>query len=314
MANIIFMGSPAFAVESLALIKKAGHFISAVVTVPDKPAGRKLKLRSSAVKDYAVENNLNVLQPNNLNGPNFIDELKSYNPDLIVVVAFQKLPKCVWSIPKYGTFNVHASLLPDYRGAAPINHAIINGESETGVTTFFLDENIDTGKIILQEKTKIGEEETFGQLYERLKVLGAELCVKTIDNIIKSKDSIDLISQDTLINKNIVLHKAPKIYKKDGLINWSNNTLDIYNLIRGLSPKPTAYSYINTSKGELMIKIYFAKYELKKVDNPSKIVTDNKTYLGFTTLDGIIYVTDIQAAGKKRMNIQDFLRGTDIID
>ncbi|MGI6719037.1 MAG: methionyl-tRNA formyltransferase [Bacteroidales bacterium] len=312
MANIIFMGSPAFAVESLALIKEAGHFISAVVTVPDKPAGRKLKLKTSAVKDYALENNLNILQPADLNDDNFLEKLKSYDPDLIVVVAFRKLPKSVWGIPKYGTFNIHASLLPNYRGAAPINHAIINGESETGVTSFFLDNNIDTGKIILQEKTDIGESESFGELYERLKVLGAKLCIKTIDKIISNKKNLDVVSQDTLINKDTILRKAPKIYKNDCLINWENNTINIYNFIRGLSPDPTAFTFVNTSKGELMIKVYVSEYEIKDVEAPNKVVTDNKTYLGFTTLDGVVYITDIQAAGKKRMKIEDFLRGTEL--
>ncbi len=308
------MGTPQFAVESLKKIIEAGHEIKAVVTVPDKPAGRGLKMLSSAVCLYAQEQNLPVLQPAKLNEPEFIETLRELNPDIIVVVAFRKLPKAVWSLPKYGTFNVHASLLPQYRGAAPMNHAIINGETVTGITTFLLDENIDTGKIILRQEVEILHTDTLEDLHDKMMVVGAEMAVNTIKMLLSG--NFKAIDQQPLEENIGIVHSAPKITKEFCEIDWNNDTLAIYNKIRGLSPIPTAFTQLPTANGNVIsLKIFKTEYELKEsIDNaPGSIISDNQKFLGVTTQNGIIYLKEIQQAGKKRMDVESFLRGTKMV-
>lgn len=314
MARIVFMGTPQFAVESLRKIIEAGHEISAVVTVPDKPAGRGLKMLSSAVCLYSKDNNIPLLQPVKLNDPEFVEKIQSLNPDIIVVVAFRKLPKSVWSIPKHGTFNVHASLLPQYRGAAPMNHAIINGETKTGITTFLLDDNIDTGSIIMQKEVEILHTDTLEDLHDKMMVVGADLAVETIDRL--TAGDFTAINQETIIGSDTELQPAPKISKEFCEIDWNNNTVDIYNKIRGLSPIPAAFTNIKTANGNVLsIKIFKTSYEIAKEANGShgEILSDNKKYMGITTKDGVIYIEELQQSGKKRMDIEAFLRGTKVV-
>lgn len=314
MARIVFMGTPQFAVESLRKIIEAGHEIIAVVTVPDKPAGRGLKMLSSAVCLYSKDNDIPLLQPVKLNDTEFVEKMQSLNPDIIVVVAFRKLPKSIWSIPKYGTFNVHASLLPQYRGAAPMNHAIINGETETGITTFLLDDNIDTGSIIMQEKVEILHTDTLEDLHDKMMVVGANLAVATIDRLMEG--NFNAISQETIISSDTILQPAPKISKEFCEIDWNNNTIDIYNKIRGLSPVPSAFTNITIANGNVLtIKIFKTSYEIAQDANRKhgEIVSDNKKYMGITSKDGIIYIEELQQSGKKRMDIEAFLRGTKVV-
>jgi len=302
--KIVFMGTPEFAVASLDALVNADYNIVAVVTAPDKPAGRGMQLTESAVKKYAVEKGLKILQPEKLKNPAFINELKSLQADVQVVVAFRMLPEIVWNMPPLGTINVHASLLPQYRGAAPINWAIINGEKETGITTFKLQHEIDTGNILLQEKISIGENETAGELHDALKNLGAKLIVKTMQQI----ENGDLKEQPqlTIHNSQLTIKHAPKIFTETCKIDWNKNVEDIYNLIRGLSPYPTAFSYLN----DKMLKIYFGKKEICNHHLANgDIESDNKKYLKFACADGFIHCTDIQLQGKKRMHVEDFLRG-----
>lgn len=299
------MGTPEFAVASLDALVTAGFNIVGVVTAPDKPAGRGMKLNESAVKKYAVEKSLKILQPEKLKNPAFLEELRSLHADVNVVVAFRMLPEVVWNMPPLGTINVHASLLPQYRGAAPINWAIINGEKETGVTTFKLQHEIDTGNILLQEKIKIGDDETAGELHDRMKIIGAELLVKTIKGLMDGM--VKEISQSESANPKFeILHHAPKIFTETCKIDWSKTVDEIYNLIRGLSPYPAAFTYLNNK----ILKIYHAKkeFEVNAFDNGS-VHTDGKTFLKFACSDGFIHVTDIQLEGKKRINVEDFLRG-----
>ena len=309
MARIIFIGTPQFAVESLDKIISAGHDVVGVITTPDKSAGRGLKLLSSAVCFYAKQHNLPLFQPEKLNNPDLVSVISKIHPDIITVVAFRKLPKCIWSIPKYGTFNVHASLLPQYRGAAPMNYAIINGETQTGITTFLLDDNIDTGKIICQQKVDIKITDTLEDLHNRMMVIGANLAVETIDKLISG--NYTPIDQSKLILENTVIHNAPKITKEFCRIDWNNDTIHIYNKIRGLSPVPCAYTNLTTHNGvELFLKIYKTEYIIQTPqDKPGTIITDGNKYLGVNTNDGIIFLTDIQLGGKKRMDIVSFLRG-----
>ena len=299
--KIIFLGTPDFAVPSLEILLRAGYDITAVITAPDKPAGRGMHLHPSAVKKYAVAHGLKVLQPDKLKNENFLAELKSLQPDLGVVVAFRKLPEAVWAMPRLGTFNLHASLLPQYRGAAPINWAIINGETETGATTFFLTHEIDTGKIIMQRKTEIGAEETAGELHDRLKVSGAELVLQTVKQI--ENHSVELIEQPSPA----ALKKAPKIFTEDCRIDFSKSVDEVFNLIRGLSPYPAAF----TSFQSTMLKIFRCR---KIMDAPpaaavGSFSTDGKSYLRFACRDGWIEATELQAEGKKKMSTEEFLRG-----
>lgn len=294
------MGTPDFAVASLDALVRANFNVVAVVTAPDKPAGRGQKLNESAVKKYAVEKNIPVLQPEKLKNPEFIKVLKSFNADLQVVVAFRMLPEMVWDMPPKGTINLHGSLLPQYRGAAPINHAIINGEKESGVTTFFLKHEIDTGDIILSDKVDIADDETAGDLHDKLMVTGANLLVKTVEAISNGNFTEQPQSQSD------DLKHAPKIFKDDCKINWNNSSKTIYNLIRGLSPYPTAFTLLNNKT----LKIFKAEIENKEPGIVAGgFLTDGKTYLKFATKDGFIKLLDIQYEGKKRMLIADFLRG-----
>ena len=294
------MGTPDFAVASLDALVQAKFDVVAVVTAPDKPAGRGQKINESAVKKYAVEKSIPVLQPEKLKNPEFLAALKSYQADLQVVVAFRMLPEVVWNMPPKGTINLHGSLLPQYRGAAPINHAIINGEKESGVTTFFLTHEIDTGDIILSDRTPIGDDETAGELHDKLMVIGANLLVKTVTAISNG----DFTEQPQ--PQSDELKHAPKIFKEDCKIDWNNSSAMIHNLIRGLSPYPTAFTLLN----DKTLKIFKAEPEEKEPGIAAGgFLTDGKTYLKFATKDGFIKLLDIQFEGKKRMLIEDFLRG-----
>ena len=300
--RIIFMGTPEFAVPSLEILLQNKCNVVAVITAPDKPQGRGQKIVYSPVKDCALKHNVPVLQPTNLKSPEFLEELKSYNANLQIVVAFRMLPEAVWSMPAFGTFNLHASLLPQYRGAAPINWAIINGESETGVTTFFLKHAIDTGSIIYQEKEKINPDDNVGTVYERLMIKGAALVLKTVKSIEKG-DYPSVPQPDTSEIKH-----APKIFKETCEIDWNQPEEKIRNFVRGLSPYPAAWT---TLQGKV-----FKIYKVSCVDNNieedlivGQFLTDNKNYLYFKTADGFISVEELQPEGKKRMTIQDFFRG-----
>lgn len=303
--GIVFMGTPAFAVASLDALVKAGFTIRAVVTAPDKPAGRGLQLQESAVKKYAVENNLPVLQPVKLKDPAFISALAALNANVFVVVAFRMLPEIVWDMPPMGTINVHGSLLPSYRGAAPINWAIINGEKETGVTTFKLKAAIDTGNILLQDKLPISEADTAGTIHDKMMVLGANLLVTTLHGIINH--TLVEKDQDAIINNdpNLLKH-APKIFTETCTINWNNTAESIFNLIRGLSPFPGALTKLD----DKIFKIFAAQKEICSHQiSAGSVLTDNKTYLKFACTDGYLHIQDLQLEGKKRMQVQDFLRG-----
>lgn len=300
--RIVFFGTPDFAVASLAALVGAGAQVAAVVTAPDKPAGRGMQLQASPVKQYALEHNLPVLQPEKLKNPEFIEKLKSLQADLHIVVAFRMLPEAVWNMPPLGTVNVHASLLPQYRGAAPINWAIINGETETGVTTFRLKHEIDTGNILLQKQVAILPEDNIGTLYEKLMNEGAALLVETVKGL--AADTLKEIPQSG-IPVTEVKH-APKIFKEHTLIDWNKPVIDIHNLIRGLSPHPAAYTVLQ----QKTLKVYKAHYIVQQVDTqPGAFETDNKTYLRFAAQDGWLYLDELQQEGKKRMDVVSFLRG-----
>ena len=297
------MGTPEFAVESLKKLVEGDFNVVAVITAADKPKGRGQKLSISPVKEYALSQNISVLQPTNLKSPDFNEELKSYHANLQVVVAFRMLPEVVWSMPEYGTFNLHASLLPQYRGAAPINWAIMNGESETGVTTFFIKHEIDTGSIILQDKEPISEKDNVGTLYERLMEKGAILVVKTVAQI--RDDSYSLAVQD----ERKELKTAPKLFKENCKIDWSNSPKMIYDFVRGLSPYPAAWAEI----GGKSFKVFDTEMVQKSMDGePGTFETDGKKVLFVRAGDGAIKITDLQLQGKKRMKIEDFLRGNKI--
>ncbi|WP_131538928.1 methionyl-tRNA formyltransferase [Pedobacter nototheniae] len=298
--KIVFMGTPDFAVASLDALVQANFNVVAVVTAPDKPAGRGQKLNESAVKKYAVEKGIPVLQPEKLKNPEFLTELKSFNADLQIVVAFRMLPEVVWNMPPKGTVNLHGSLLPQYRGAAPINHVIINGEKESGVTTFFLKHEIDTGDVIMSDSIAIADDETAGELHDKLMIVGAKLLVKTV----KAIEENNFTEQPQ--PQSIDLKHAPKIFKDDCKIDWNNNVQSVYNLIRGLSPYPTAFTLLN----DKTLKIFKAELEDKEPGiSAGSFLTDGKTYLKFATKNGFIKLIDIQYEGKKRMLIEDFLRG-----
>ncbi|NRF41329.1 methionyl-tRNA formyltransferase [Pedobacter foliorum] len=298
--RIVFMGTPDFAVASLNALVEAGFDVVGVVTAADKPAGRGQKLQESAVKQYAASKGLKVLQPLKLKDPLFIEELKALNADLQVVVAFRMLPEMVWDMPAKGTINLHASLLPQYRGAAPINHAIINGEKESGVTTFFLKHEIDTGDVIFSESVKISDDETAGDLHDKLMNVGAGLLVKTVTAIDEGNYTEQPQPQSD------ELKHAPKIFKEHCLIDWNQSAHKIYNLIRGLSPYPTAFTKLN----DKTLKVFKAELEEKEPGiSPGSFLSDGKTYLKFAAKDGFIKFTDLQYEGKKRMQVDEFLRG-----
>ncbi len=311
--RIVFLGTPEFAVSSLKGILDEGYNIVGVITAPDKPSGRGKKMTISAVKQFAIEHGLNLLQPEKLKDELFIRELSKLEANLQVVVAFRMLPEIVWAMPSLGTFNLHASLLPQYRGAAPINHAIINGEKATGLTTFFLDALVDTGELIKQNTIEIGEEEDFGSLHDRMMIAGADLVVETIKLICKGK--VKKVPQLTMLAPNEVMHFAPKIFKVNCRINWENSIGSIYNFIRGLSPYPAAFTYFISPLGEeLFVKIYKTSME-DAVHNMKcgQLITDGKHQIKVTVSDGYIHILELQMAGKKRMKAADFLRGTPII-
>lgn len=299
--RIVYMGTPEFAVPALEQLVAAGWNIVGVITAPDKPKGRGQKLIPSPVKEAALKHDLNVLQPTNLKSPEFLEELQKLKADLQIVVAFRMLPEVVWNMPPLGTFNLHASLLPDYRGAAPINWAIINGETETGVTTFFLKHEIDTGSVIFQEKVPILPEEDLGDVYTKLMNIGAKLVLKTVEAI--AKDEVNPKPQD----ESKALHHAPKIYKETCQIDWEKNAIEINNLIRGLSPYPAAWTLL---QGKLC-KIYKAKAHSENLSDKTagEWQSDGKNYLKFQCGAGHLEVLEMQLEGKKRMTIKDFLRG-----
>lgn len=303
------MGTPDFATASLAALHSR-HEIAAVVTAPDKPAGRGLALNESSVKKYAVHRNIPILQPVNLKDKHFTESLHRLGASLFVVVAFRMLPASVWKIPPLGTINLHASLLPDYRGAAPINHAIINGEKETGVTTFFINQEIDKGSILFCEKTIIGDDETAGELHDRLMAMGSLLLVKTVDAIASGK--FIPRPQETFITGQRELHLAPKIHKEDCRIRWSKPCKSIYNFIRGLSPYPAAYTELISPDGDVNnVKIFRCEIEecTKTFSKSPVINTDGRSFLKVDVMDGSIWVKELQLSGKKRLKIGDFLRG-----
>ena len=299
--RIVFMGTPEFAVASLHQLVQAGCTIVGVITAPDKPGGRGMELQQSAVKKYAVEKNLRVLQPEKLKHPDFLNELKALQADIQIVVAFRMLPELVWNMPPFGTINVHGSLLPQYRGAAPINWAIINGEKETGVTTFKLQHEIDTGDILLQQAFAIGDNENVGEVHDRMKDFGASLLLKTIQGL--AEESITEQSQPKSANH---LQHAPKIFTATCQIDWEKPVAAVYNLIRGLSPYPAAFSFLTGKKMKLTIT---EKVIVLPTIAPGEYETDGKTFLQFACIDGYISIKELQLEGKKKMLIADFLRG-----
>jgi methionyl-tRNA formyltransferase len=301
--KIVFMGTPEFAVASLDALVKAGCNIVGVVTAPDKPAGRGMKLNESPVKKYAVEHGLNILQPEKLKSPAFIESLEKLQADLQVVVAFRMLPEIVWNMPPMGTINLHGSLLPQYRGAAPINWAVINGEKETGVTTFKLKHEIDTGDILLQGRFSIGEDETAGEVHDKMKEIGAALLVETVKGLAEGKITEQSQSDG---DRQTGLRHAPKIFTETCKIDWTKHAGEIHNLIRGLSPFPGAFGFLN----EKMLKIYKGKKEIATHDHaPGEVISDGKLYIKFACKDGYIHAMDLQLEGKKRMTAEEFLRG-----
>ncbi len=308
--RIVFMGTPDFAVESLKVLVENNYNVVGVITMPDKPSGRGHKLQFSAVKQYAIEKNLNVLQPEKLKDENFLEALKALRADVQVVVAFRMLPEVVWNMPRLGTFNLHASLLPQYRGAAPINWAIINGEKETGATTFFLTHEIDTGKIILQEKTPISETDDAGSVHDKLMLMGAKMVRKTIDLLILGET--DAIDQSQFIHPETELKAAPKIFKETCKIDFNKSVDDSYNFVRGLSPYPTAWAELQfpNQTEPTLLKIYETEKEyIQHNDQPGTIITDGKKFAKIALPDGYLQLKRVQAPAKKRMDIGELLRG-----
>lgn len=298
--RIVFMGTPDFATESLKRLVENDFNVVGVVTAPDRPAGRGQKIRHSSVKAYAQEQDLKILQPEKLKNTSFITDLESLKADLFVVVAFRMLPEVVWAMPPKGTFNLHASLLPNYRGAAPINWAVINGEKETGVSTFFIEKNIDTGNVIFQEKINIAEDENAGDIHDKLMHIGSELVCKTI-NAIENNQAPNVPQIDETASH------APKIFKGDCKIIWSESAIDIHNKIRGLSPYPTAWTSVDKDK---TLKLFKSTYENTNHNlEIGKVVINNKKELKVATHDGFVHIHELQLSGKKRMKTADFLRG-----
>ena len=306
--RIVYFGTPEFAASQLEAILAAGYEVAAVVTMPDKPAGRGKKIQYSDVKKTALEHGLPLLQPEKLKDPEFLQELESFHADLFIVVAFRMLPAVVWKMPRLGTFNLHASLLPQYRGAAPINHAIINGETETGLTTFFLNEEIDKGAVIMRESVTIRPDETAGELHDELMLLGNKLVVETIKKI--ENNDIQTVTQEELAS-NVTLKDAPKIFKDFCVIQWNRDCQSIYNHIRGLSPYPAAHTQLTSDQGDVLeLKVYASAIENRQPsESTGTVLTDNKSFLKIAANDGYIHLTTIQQAGKKAMKTDDFLRG-----
>ncbi len=303
--RIVFMGTPEFAVASLEALVNAGCNIVSVVTAPDKPAGRGMNMKVSAVKKYAGEKSIPVLQPDKLKDPAFLDALSKLKADLQVVVAFRMLPEIVWNMPPLGTVNLHGSLLPQYRGAAPIHWAVINGEKETGVTTFLLKHEIDTGDLLLQKKISIGENETTGDVHDRMMLIGAELLVETVKGL--TEKSLKIIPQsDVILHKDLTIHHAPKLFTETCKINWNHSIEKLHDFIRGLSPFPGALTVLD----DKLLKVFRgAKERLQHEDAPGKMLSDGKSYLKFAGTDGYIHILELQLEGKKKMAIADFLKG-----
>lgn len=309
--RIVYMGTPEFAVTSLKRLVEGGYNVVGVITAPDRPAGRGQKVRPSAVKEYAVSQNLPLLQPVKLQDPDFLTQLKSWNADLQIVVAFRMLPEVVWDMPRLGTFNLHASLLPQYRGAAPIHWAVINGEIETGVTTFFLDHKIDTGKIILQKKVAIKEADNVGVIHDKLMELGGELVVETVDALLD--DNIQSIPQEKLIEGE--LKNAPKLFRENCKIDWTQSVETIYNFIRGLSPYPSAWSpmFVASENKAIDVKVFASEKVIQKHNlDTGTIQTDGKEYIQVAVRDGFIAIKELQLPGKKRLKVDELLRGYEI--
>jgi methionyl-tRNA formyltransferase len=306
--SLVFMGTPEFAVASLHALLNAGFRVAGVITAPDKPSGRGLQFHPSPVKKYALEHGLPVLQPEKLKDPVFLDSLRAWNPSLQVVVAFRMLPEVIWSLAPLGTFNLHASLLPQYRGAAPINWAVMNGEKETGITTFFLNHRIDEGSIIARESIPIGPDETAGDVHDRLMEKGAALVVKTVTDILAG--NAKPIDQGSISTAGL-LHTAPKIFKEDCRINWNRSAAEIHNFIRGLSPYPTAWCELtDQKKGIRTIKIFQAVLKNSPVTGiPGSLLSDGRNYLDVITGNGMISILQLQLEGKRTLPIADFLRG-----
>lgn len=307
--RIVFFGTPDFAVPSLKALVSNGYRVVAVVTSPDKPAGRGLKERASAVKECALGYGLAVLQPINLKDPDFLNQLNALQPDLQIIIAFRMLPRQIWSLPPMGTFNLHASLLPRYRGAAPIQRAVMNGEHKTGLTTFFLNDQIDTGKTILSAETEIGPDETAGELYDRLKIMGADLVLKTVGQIVAGTA---VETDQALIEPNQEsLPKAPKIFREDCRIDWNKPVVKVVNIIRGLSPYPGAFTVLSTVYGETSdLKIFKAKpVSIPFEPRPGFVGIYAEKAIVAATLDGWIQIFTLQIPGRKVMDYQEFLRG-----
>lgn len=301
--KVVFFGTPDFAKASLQAIHKSHHEVVGVVTVSDKPSGRGQKLTESPVKKYAVENNLTVFQPEKLRNPEFLDQINALHADVFVVVAFRMMPKILFEMPKLGTFNLHASLLPDYRGAAPINYAIINGEEKTGATTFFINEKIDEGNILLQEEMPVYPNENAGELHDRLMEMGAKLVVKTLDGLAENK--IEEKPQPIVdLPKN-----AFKIFKEDTRIHWDLDTKTIHNFIRGMSPYPCAFTTLKIGDEEKGLKVFAGEYEVSAHDKPAGTLEVEKNIFKIYTQDGFYCPTEVQLEGKKRMTVKDFLNG-----
>jgi methionyl-tRNA formyltransferase len=302
--RIVFMGTPEFAVATLDYLHKNGCNIVGVVTAPDKPAGRGMQLSESAVKKYALENGLNILQPVKLKDPEFLDQLRSLQADVQVVVAFRMLPEVVWNMPPRGTINLHGSLLPAYRGAAPINWAIINGELETGVTTFKLQQEIDTGDVLMSETIPIANTLTAGELHDQMKLIGAKMMYKTLEGY--CSNTLVPVPQHKMMDHAGEIPTAPKLTTDTGNINWESTAKKIVDLVRGLSPYPTAYTLLDKKK----LKVFRSSYSLTEMSQSAGMYqSDGKTYLRFAALDGWVYIHDLQLEGKKRMDIESFLRG-----
>lgn len=301
--KVVFFGTPDFAKASLEAIHKSEHQIVGVVTVADKASGRGQKINESPVKKYAIQHHLPIFQPEKLRNPEFLSQIKNLEADIFVVVAFRMMPKILFQMPRLGTFNLHASLLPDYRGAAPINYAIINGENKTGVTTFFINEKIDEGNILLQTETEINPNENAGSLHDRLMNIGSELVVKTLDKI----------AEGNITERPQPMVKQPKnafkIFKEDTRINWNKHCSEVHNFIRGMAPYPCAFTSISIGNEQKNIKVFAGKYEISTHNHPVGMVELSKSGLKFYTIDGIYYPTEIQLEGKKRMSIKDFLNG-----
>ncbi|MFW5832277.1 MAG: methionyl-tRNA formyltransferase [Prolixibacteraceae bacterium] len=311
--RIVFMGTPDFAVASLKALVENDYNVVGVITSPDKPAGRGKKLAQSAVKKYALQNNLKILQPEKFKNPEFLKQLEDLKADLQVVVAFRMLPEVVWNMPRLGTFNLHGSLLPQYRGAAPLNWAVINGETKTGVTTFLLDHKIDTGKILFKDEVEIGENDTVGDLHDRLMDAGAELVLQTVDAL--AEGEVEPIPQSELVKDEI--KPAPKIFKEDCKIDWEKDMETIRNLVRGLSPFPAAWAnLVHNETGRTIQCKFFQVQKVIAVETaaPGTIDSDDQTYLNVACRDGWLEISDLQLSGKKRMKTDDFLRGFRGID